>query len=113
MKKHHGQIVERIIKDKGYNITELATDLQVNRRTLYHWFGNQYLKPEIIHNIGLTIQHDFSKEFPELFSTEDFQFIFNSRDEPISVRNEIANHWKHKYLELLEKYNERLNNPLS
>jgi len=52
MDKHYGQIVELIIRKKGYSISELARLSYVNRRSVYNWFNQKYLKPEIIYRIG-------------------------------------------------------------
>ena len=113
MEKHYGQIVEYLVRKNGYSITDLATELNVNRRSIYNYFQNQFLKSDIIYKIGRVIRHDFSKEFPEFFTPEDFATSYkqgkltvigtNSTDNPVT--EEI---WKDKYLALLESYNEAL-----
>jgi plasmid maintenance system antidote protein VapI len=35
---HMGQLLERVIRRKGINISELAAALGITRRTLYNWF---------------------------------------------------------------------------
>ena len=110
MDKHYGQIVELIIRKEGYSISELARLSVINRKSVYNWFNQKYLKPEIIYNIGCIINHDFSVEFPELFVPEDFNrkektgSISNST--PFELNNTIV--WKDKYIDLLEKYNDLL-----
>ncbi|SDI27595.1 helix-turn-helix domain-containing protein [Mucilaginibacter sp. P19] len=104
MDKHYGQIVELVIRKKGVSISQLARMTNMNRRSVYNWFNQKYLKQEIIHEIGILISHDFSAEFPELFRKSDFmqtQGGFHS-DYPSENANAI---WKDKYIELLEKYN--------
>jgi lambda repressor-like predicted transcriptional regulator len=104
MDKHYGQIVELVIRKKGVSISQLARMTSMNRRSVYNWFNQKYLKQEIIHEIGLLISHDFSVEFPELFRKTDFLQVqggFNG-DNPPENSNYI---WKDKYIELLEKYN--------
>ena len=44
MEKHYGQIVEYLVRKNGYSITDLATELDVNRRSIYNYFQNQFLK---------------------------------------------------------------------
>ena len=109
MESHYGQIIELTIRKKGLNITEVARLNHVNRRTVYNWFGQKYLKPEIIYQLGLMLKHDFSAEFPELFSKDDFNVQQKntetnhyglSNDEPTG--NQI---WKDRYITLLENYN--------
>jgi AcrR family transcriptional regulator len=115
MNTHQGQIVEYIVRKNGYSISSLAKALDVNRRSMYNWFNQKELKWDVIRRIGHVIRHDFSKEFPLLFTSEDFNGIYASRS---SMSPSIANydridaddHWKAKYLNLLEKYNTELLN---
>ncbi|MXV51299.1 hypothetical protein GS399_09995 [Pedobacter sp. HMF7647] len=113
MDKHYGQIVELVIRKKGYCISELARLTYINRRSVYNWFNQKYLKPEIIYRIGCIIHHDFSAEFPELFTKEDFTVTpkpnapSNNNDQSVyESSNQIT--WKDKYIALLEKYNSLL-----
>ncbi|QNL52490.1 helix-turn-helix transcriptional regulator [Olivibacter sp. SDN3] len=112
MNKHYGEIVEKVVRRNGYSISELARLANVNRRSIYNWFGQQKLKPEIIYKVGCALKYDFSSEFPELFSSEDFQKAFiNSKPVPTDgLINEIEriNYWKDKYVDLLEEYNQLL-----
>ena len=87
MDKHYGQIVEYRVRRKGVNITELANALRVNRRTVYNCFADKYLNAQIIHKIGCIIQHDFSKEFTELFTTAELDSMLALKIEPHSVPN--------------------------
>ncbi|RYY35602.1 MAG: XRE family transcriptional regulator [Sphingobacteriaceae bacterium] len=111
MDKHYGQIVELIIRKKGYSISELARLTSVNRRSVYNWFNQKYLKPEIIYRIGCILDHDFSQEFPELFTKDDFEAPSKA---VASVVNEPSSPvvWKDKYIELLERYNNLLSKKL-
>jgi lambda repressor-like predicted transcriptional regulator len=107
MDKHYGQIVELVIRKKGVSISQLARMTNVNRRSVYNWFNQKYLKQEIIHQIGILIAHDFSVEFPELFRKTDFLPLFQQRPLNEEYFGDGENHsiWKDKYIELLEKYN--------
>ena len=110
MEKHYGQIVEYIVRKNGYSITDLATGLNVNRRTIYNYFQNKTVKYDVIYKIGLIVRHDFSKDFPELFTSD--QFDINQRPRPMidSVSNVTAgdSYWQDKYIQLLETYNTAL-----
>ncbi|WP_183572976.1 helix-turn-helix domain-containing protein [Mucilaginibacter sp. X5P1] len=112
MDTHRGQIVEMVIRREGYSISELARLAKVNRRSIYYWFNQQYLKTEIIYQIGIYIKHDFSIEFPHIFKPDDFKHLstFNSLNivKDVSQRQQDAEYWKNKYLEILEKYNDLL-----
>lgn len=115
MDLHYGQIVERVIRRNGYSISELSRLTHVNRRSVYNWFNQQHLKPEIIFRIGCALKHDFSVEFPHLFSKEDFKSIYEeneaAKDEPSGGRSS-GDTWKDKYIHLLEQYNNLLLNHL-
>lgn len=113
MEKHYGQIVEYLVRKNGYSITDLATELDVNRRSIYNYFQNQFLKRDVIFKIGRVIRHDFSKEFPEFFTHEDFATSFKKGNLSVveaSSTDKIVEEdiWKDKYLALLESYNEAL-----
>lgn len=108
MDKHYGQTVEMVVRKKGYSISEVARLAHVNRRSVYNWFNQKYLKTEIIYSLGIILKHDFSVEFPDLFTKNDFQQIHNPKEaEPDDlIFGEITtNHvWKNRYIELLEQY---------
>jgi transposase-like protein len=53
MDKHYGQIVELVIRKGGYSISEIARLTLINRKSVYNWFNQKYLKPEIIYRIGM------------------------------------------------------------
>ncbi|WP_134089237.1 helix-turn-helix domain containing protein [Olivibacter sp. XZL3] len=111
MNKHYGEIIERTIRRNGYSISELARMMEVNRRSIYNWFSQAKLKADIIFKIGCVLKHDFSNEFPELFSSEEFQQAFNSGKftaTPQIEEIEKINYWKDKYISLLEEYNQIL-----
>ncbi|MBE9583765.1 helix-turn-helix domain-containing protein [Mucilaginibacter sp. JRF] len=116
MDKHlqqHGQLVEAAVRRRGINLSDLAKELGVNRRTIYNWFQSPNLKRDVIYRIGLRIGHDFSVEFPELFTSDMFS---NERMRTLAYSNTITGNegsdWKEKYITLLEKYNEILSQQL-
>lgn len=103
MDKHHGQIVEYIVRRKGYSISDLASQTSVNRRSIYNWFNQTQLKADIIYKIGCAVKHDFSNEFPELFCSGDFEHAGVAKEPYVNAS--IQEDWKSKYLTLLEQYN--------
>jgi len=108
MDKHRGQIVEYIIRKNGHNISDVAKGFGITRRSVYNWFETKQLKTSIIYRIGHTIKYDFSNEFPELFTSEDFKGIYAPKqfsDFAIAENAPESNQWKDKYLDLLEMYN--------
>jgi hypothetical protein len=111
MEGHHGQIIELTIRKKGLNITEVARLSHVNRRTVYNWFSQKYVKAEVIYQLGLVLRHDFSAEFPDLFSKEDFngQTRSGTNFQDVSHEESPGNQiWKDRYIALLEDYNKVL-----
>lgn len=99
MSSHQGNIIEKIIRREGHSLTDVAKALGVNRRSIYNWFLQPRLKPEIIIRIGQAVSHDFSIEFPALFVSADFNAA------TADAMPEEINIWKEKYLDLLERYN--------
>ncbi|MBK1442216.1 hypothetical protein JHJ32_19625 [Parapedobacter sp. ISTM3] len=111
MEKHYGQILEHVIRSNGFNISELSRLLNVNRRSIYNWFNMPRIRPEIIFKIGCALRYDFSKEFPELFRPEEFSKKICLRNpEKTAALDRSGDRWEHKYIALLEKYNEMLLN---
>jgi len=112
MELHHGQTIERIIRRNGYSITDLARLTSVNRRSVYNWFNQRHLKPEIIYRIGSVIDYDFSTVFPSLYLQEEY----NLRQPLVKPQEAVQKDttpegndiWKDKYIELLERYNSLL-----
>lgn len=105
MSKHHGQTLERAIRKAGINLTDLARELNVDRRTIYNWFQSPKLKESIICRIGRIIRYDFFVDFPELLETSQCRF-----DGQNGILNNIDNEktWKDKYDLLLKDYNKLL-----
>jgi lambda repressor-like predicted transcriptional regulator len=114
MEKHYGQILEMVIRKKGFSISELARLSNINRKCVYNWFNQKYLNAEIIYKVGILINHDFSVEYPELFTKEDFMnkdsnfTIPADHQDMMDSLNENTVNWKDKYIALLESYNRLL-----
>ena len=96
-----GRLLERVIRKKGLNISELARAIGVHRRSLYNWFAEPELKVEILEKISEAIGHDFSAEFPTTFI---------KKPEPANPDQVIKDDefWKNKYIDLLERYSDLL-----
>ncbi len=104
MNIHHGETIEKVVRRNGHSITDVAKLTKVNRRSVYNWFNQPRLKPEIIYKIGCVINHDFSAELPQLFTPEDFERGFKEHA-PLEQRTDVNNDiWKDKYIDLMERY---------
>ena len=113
MNKHRGQIIEYTVRKNGYSISDLAREVNVNRRSIYNWFNQEHLKKENIFHVGQILRHDFSKEFPELFASDDFKSVTRINIHwPVNQSEIDGEEYKNKYLLLLEKYNSFLTNRL-
>ena len=108
-----GEHLELAIRRSGVSISEVAKQMHVNRRTVYHWFQQPSLRNEIVNEVGYIIRHDFSKEFPELINEGGFEATQNKLKETEKDQFESSTsiqYWMLKYIELLEKYNQQLAN---
>jgi len=111
MEQETGTIVEKVVRRSGISIAELARRIHVDRRSIYYWFKQDNLNPDIVYRIGKALNHDFSSEIPGL--ANDLRTDLFKRDsKPFSSSSETNNvhYWKNKYIALLEKYNELLVN---
>lgn len=105
MERNAGEIVKLAVKRQNLNITELSKRLNVNRRTLYNWFGRKKLDTTIISAIGKAIDYDFSIDFGVELNCASQKEAFSSpkkkdpSDHPYTVK-----YWMEKYIALLEEY---------
>lgn len=106
-----GQVLERVVRRDRMGISELSRKLNVSRRTIYNWFDQKSLNPEIIWKVGTVIGHDFSVELPDAFLKNDNirRDTFESHyDDTVKNDANTVYFWMNKYIRLLEKYNEIL-----
>ena len=96
-----GQLLEKVIRKKGLNISKLAKAVGVDRRSMYNWFTEPQLKVGILEKIAEVIDHDFTAEVPTAFI---------KNPEPDANDKEIRDdeYWKDKYIDLLERYSDLL-----
>lgn len=111
MKNHHGTVIELMVRRREFNVSKLAKELNVSRRSVYNYFQSDTIKPDIIFSIGKIIGYDFSKDLPELLFFQEIEkkidLTANSvNTEPYSVSNRDL--YKLKYIDLLERYNNLL-----
>jgi predicted DNA-binding protein YlxM (UPF0122 family) len=110
--RHHGHVLEKVIRRNGHSISNIARMANVNRRSVYNWFTQPRLKFEVIKNIGQVINYDFSLDFPDLFAPVVLKRPGTARQPEVSnvdlKEQQALTVWKNKYLDLLERYNELL-----
>jgi len=95
-----GQLLEKVIRRKGINISELAIALNVTRRTIYNWFKQEVIDEQVMERISNKISYDFSP----------------NRQTPTVIKNEVSDgkivkdeqYWQDRYVDLLERYSKLL-----
>ncbi|RZL19318.1 MAG: XRE family transcriptional regulator [Pedobacter sp.] len=101
MEIHMGQLLEKVIRKKGLNISKLAKAIGVDRRSMYNWFSEPELKAGVLERIAEAIDYDFSAEVPKA-SIKHPDLIASSKE----IRDD--EYWKDKYIDLLERYSNLL-----
>jgi predicted transcriptional regulator len=110
MKKHRGEMVERVVRESGYSLKSLAEHLKVSRRTLYNYFNQVDLSVELVMEIGRIIHYDFS---PYLYANYAKGNSAPARAVTDAiVPEETAEYWRNKYIQLLEVHNALLRDKL-
>ncbi len=104
MEEHKGRVLERVIRKKGINISQLAKKIGVNRRSLYNYFQEKNLKSIVFEKIAAAINYDFMLEYPNILIGEpSIQGAFYG---PKMAQD--VDYWKNKYISLLERHVEVL-----
>ena len=104
--QHRGEIVKKAIQLSGYSITKLSEKLGRSRRWMYQVFENSTVSLDLILEIGKIIHYDFSGDIKELKHLKNKPFIAADRQENYyTKKEETAEYWKNKYLQLLEEHN--------
>ncbi|RDC57533.1 hypothetical protein DU508_10320 [Pedobacter chinensis] len=105
----HGEVLERIVRRDRMGISELSRKLNVSRRTIYNWFGQDRLSYEVIWQVGALLGQDFSTSFPDVFPKENQEGLgaMESSKQSGAESNSVY-FWMNKYIHLLEKYNDLL-----
>jgi plasmid maintenance system antidote protein VapI len=99
---HMGQLLEKVIRRKEINITELAAALNITRRTLYNWFKQEIIDEGTMQRISDVIVYDFSSD------TQIHTIINLGINRPAEEASIIKNeaYWQDRYINLLEHYSE-------
>jgi hypothetical protein len=95
---HMGQLLEKAIRRKGFNITEIAVALNITRRTLYKWFKLEAIDEVTMQRISKIIGYD------PLIKANKPTVV--SGNQTLVAKDEA--YWQDKYLNLLERYSELL-----
>lgn len=105
-----GEILERLVRRDRMGISELSRKLNVSRRTIYNWFGQDRIGHEVIWQVGRLLGQDLSSSFPEAFPKYSSEPTSQTADpgKQIGSDSNSVYFWMNKYIHLLEKYNDLL-----
>lgn len=108
--QHKGEIIEKAVRESGYSITKLAKQMGKSRRWVYQIFDSSNVSIDYILGIGKIIYHDFSQDIKDLraYKVQRTEQIFSDVPPTFKTKEEEAEHWKNKYLQVLEQYHELL-----
>lgn len=98
MSSHKGEILKRVLDERGVSITWLAEKINKTPRSLYNWFENPFVSIDKFIEIGKVINYDFSNDLPELSSIVSEPGAHYSKS---ILTSEEANA---RYFNLLDKY---------
>lgn len=106
-KLNRGQILAAVVEATGLNKEEIAKKAGYSRASYYKHIENPDLPYHILILYGRVIRHDFTQEFPEMpkYTLEDPEAQYGT-PKTIEEAVSIIESWKNKYIELLEKYNQ-------
>lgn len=105
---HRGEVVRAYVDKSGKSITEIAERIGRSRVSLYRDFDDAEMDWNYIMKIGAVIEHDFSKDFPELSLYKE-QFIreeitaFDPKDQLLNRALKEIDQWKTKAYENLSE----------
>lgn len=94
-----GQLLEKAIRKKGLNITEIAAAMNITRRTLYNWFKKEVIDKETMERLSSIITYD------EL-SNQPNPILYLVKDHQVVIKDEA--YWQDRYIDLLERYSSLL-----
>ena len=103
---NRGQVLAAAVQASGLGKEEAARKAGYTRSAYYKHIENPNLDDHILIAYGKAIKYDFTAEFPEMpkYVLEEPEEAYG-KPKSIEEAIKMIELWKHKYLELLEKYN--------
>jgi AcrR family transcriptional regulator len=90
-----GELLERAIRRKGLNITDIASAMNITRRTLYNWFKQEIIDKDTMEMLSSIITYD-------AMSSKAKTTIYKIEDGQVPMKDEA--YWQDRYIDLLERY---------
>lgn len=108
--QHKGEILQKVVAKRMPNKSELAKLLGYNRSAIYRHYADPELDDGIILKYAKALKYDFSREFPELNTYTNTLHEPLADYKPITLSEALkeVDHWRRKYIELLERHNDLL-----
>jgi AcrR family transcriptional regulator len=108
--EHRGEILEKVVRKRNPNITDLSKKVGYDRQTIYRHFKDTQLSDSIILKYAKALKYDFYREFPDLLNYSNMVAEPLADYRPLTLSDALkeADGWKNKYISLLERYNELL-----
>lgn len=105
-KLNRGQVLAAAVEASGLGKEEAAKRAGYTRSAYYKHIENPNLDDHILIAYGKAIKYDFTEEFPGMpkYMMEEPDDAYG-RPKTIEEAIKMIDLWKHKYVELLEKYN--------
>jgi hypothetical protein len=103
---HRGQVLAAAILASKYKMKDAARRAGYSRSALYKQIEKPDLAFHVLMKYGVAIGYDFSDEIPRMpiYSLEDPDALYREPD-TLEEALRLLSDWRHRYLELLEKYN--------
>jgi AcrR family transcriptional regulator len=96
---HMGRLLEKVIRKKGINISELAAALNVTRTTIYNWFKKEVIDEVTMERISSVISYDIHSSDKTKATIIRAPIV-----EPSLQEEKDDEYWRNKYVDLLERY---------
>ncbi len=105
-KLNRGQVLAAAVEASGLGKEEAAKRAGYTRSAYYKHIENPNLDDHILIAYGKAIKYDFTEEFPGMpkYMLEEPDDAYG-KPKSLEEAIKMIDVWKHKYLELLEKYN--------
>jgi predicted transcriptional regulator len=98
MPTHRGKVLEELIRNKGYSLSQVARHLDISRRTLYNYFEDPQLSWQKLSHIDQILQLNLGSRLTEMRN-------YYTHHKPTVLNEHLdAEYWRAKYIALLEKY---------
>ncbi len=110
---HRGQVLKNAVEVTGLNKEVVAEKAGYTRSSYYKHIQEPNLAYHILTAYGKAIKHDFTIELHDMpkYMLEEPTTDYDKTMSPEAIRQIV--YWKDKYLELLEKYNQLIEERLA